>query len=203
MFRSGLVRMSLLLACVVSLSAAGVRAADNPKDPKVVSVALAKAIAAEDLKAIHQLCTGTAEQFQTVETMATALGSIRKFKSACDKQFGPANSLSKNLAGMPDLVAEAKKETFKSEGDVATAVNKDKPDEKHPMKLKLVDGEWKVDLASMGDEVATQAAVMASVAKVFKEGADDINAGKYGTAEEAAAAIFPKLQAAQQGAKKQ
>lgn len=191
MIRFNSIKTPALLACLV-LFAAQVRAADEPKD---VAVAFAKTIKSGDKKAAHDLCVGTPEQIKTIDTLIDMMSTILKFKDACDKKFGADNLLSKNMAGgMPDIAVEAAKAEYKVEGDTATAVDKAKPDEKNPMKLKKTDGTWKVDLASMGDDAA-QAAQAAPMMKIMAETTEEINAGKYKTVEEAAVAFGTKMQA--------
>ena len=180
----------VLFACIAVFAAASLRAADEPKD---VAVAFAKAIMAGDKKATHDVAAGTEEQLKTLDTMTDAMHAILKFKEACDKKFGADNVLSKNMAGgMPDLVAEVSKSEFKVDGDSVTVVDKDKPDDKHPLKLKKVDGKWKVDLSAMGDDAKD---MPPGLVKTFTELTADITDGKYKTAEEAAGAFAQKMQA--------
>ncbi|HLX61280.1 MAG TPA: hypothetical protein VKX17_08370 [Planctomycetota bacterium] len=179
----------VLFACIALIAAVSIRAADEPKD---VAVAFAKAITEGDKKATHEVAAGTEEQLKTLDLMTDMLHGILKFKAACDAKFGAENVLSKSMAGgVPDLVDEVKKSEAKEEGDTVTFIDKAKPDDKHPLKLKKVDGKWKVDLSSMGDEAKDMPAGMG---KMFGDFADEINAGKYKTAEEAAVAFQKKMQ---------
>jgi len=95
------------------------------------------------------------------------------------------------MGGMPDLVAEIKKNEIKVDGDSAVMIDKNKPDEKDPLKFKKVDGKWKVDLSTLKDE-ATKGAPPGFV-KNLNDMADDINADKYKTVQDAAQAFQAKM----------
>lgn len=183
------------LALVAPARAAETGAADKVdfSDPKPVAVAFAKAMVAGDAKAVRATAVGTDEEFKTVEALGAIFPAIKKFKAACDAKFGPDNLLSKNMAAGQDPAAEVEKSDVKVDGDTATVTNKNKPDEKEPMKLKKVEGKWKVALSSMGKDAGGIAKKAPAVAKVFGDAAADIEAGKYQNAQDAMLGLAPKM----------
>ena len=80
-------------------------------------------------------------------------------------------------------------------------MKKDTNDKSPPMKLKKVDGNWKVDLSSLPKENMDQMMkVIPSISKAFTELATEITAGKYKTAMEAKDAMGQKMLAAMMSA---
>ena len=78
----------------------------------------------------------------------------------------------------------------KIDGDKATLT----PKTGTPIKLKKVDGDWKVDGSELPAASAGAAGAMFdNMAKAAKETTDDINAGKYKTAAEAKTAFSQKM----------
>lgn len=195
--RASLMVLAALVCAGVSTQSA--HAAADLSTPKGAAVALAKGVMAGDNAAIREASTGTEEEYKTAEAMGTVMSSMLKFANACETKFGKDNVLSKSFAGqIPDLGAKMEASEIKVEGDTATVIDKDKPNDESPMKLKKVGGSWKVDLSSMDADAKQFAVAGLKLAAVFNKAAEDINAGKYKSAEEAAVAIAPEMQKALQ-----
>jgi hypothetical protein len=195
MFRPSPMKSLVVAACVATVPAAA-RAAEpvDADSPKAVAVAFVEAVTKADDATVDALGTGTPQQVADTKAVARMLAAIFAFTKACDAKFGPDNAVSKSMsAAMRDPVGEAKASDYKVEGDVATAVNKDKPGNKTPMKLKRVAGKWKVDLASLGDDQGEVARKAPALVKVFNDAAREVGEGKHHTAEAAALAIQPKV----------
>ena len=146
--------------------------------------------------AIAESSVGTADQLAQAQALASVFPATKHFRQACDARFGPDNDISKGMAAVPDLLTEIQSADIRIEGDSATVVDKDKPDAKEPMKLKKVDGKWKVDLSSMGADVGEQARKCPAIVRVLKEATADVIASRYKTAVEAAEAMAPKMEKA-------
>jgi len=164
--------------------------------PKGAAVAFAKAIQNGDKEGVRAVCIGKDEEIKAVESMASAMGAIKKFRTACNDKFGADNILTKSFPADQDLAAEAEKTEFKVDGDTATSVPKPGEDAKDKATMKKVDGKWKLDVASIGKDKLAQAGQMAKIGKVLEDFAAEITAGKYKTVEEAAVAMGPKMQEA-------
>ena len=172
----------------------GVKGAGLAESPKEVALAFAKALSAGDKKGMRELCVGSEEHAKTAEVLSDLVVGMEKFKKACVARWGPGNALSKGMSGdMPDLVALVQGSEVKVEGERATVVNTGKPDAKDPLKLKLVEGKWKVDLDSMGKDAAGEALKLQKIIKVLGEMADEIAQGKFPTEEAAGAAFGGKM----------
>jgi hypothetical protein len=73
------------------------------------------------------------------------------------------------------------------DGDSATVNNKTNP--QNSMKLKKVDGQWRVDLSA----AAKQSAFIKSLTGAMNEVATEINDGKFKTADDAITELRTKL----------
>jgi hypothetical protein len=79
---------------------------------------------------------------------------------------------------------------LKEEGDTATLTNKDRAQDS--LKLKKVDGQWRVDLSSQSQ----QAPLIKSLGSLMGDVATEINDGKYKTVDEAQMAMNTKVMTA-------
>jgi hypothetical protein len=188
-----------MIACAAAIPSF-VRAADEKapdlSTPKGAAIAFAKAVQDGDKAGVRAVCIGNDEELKAMESMAGAMGAIKKFRTACDDKYGKDNLLTKNFPADQNLTAEAEKAEFKVEGDIAKSIPKPGEDQKDQATLKKVDGKWKIDVASIGKDKLAQAGQMAKIGKVLEDFAAEITAGKYKTVEEAAIAMGPKMQEA-------
>ncbi|HEY2587948.1 MAG TPA: hypothetical protein VGI81_19550 [Tepidisphaeraceae bacterium] len=125
---------------------------------------------------------------------------MKKLQDASVARFGDQG---KNLTGGgngPDFSEWSKKideATVKQEGDAATLTQKDSGE---PLKLKKINGEWKVDVSPMTSEMASMGTAMIdSMSKAASETADEIKAGKYKTPQEAQQALSSKMMSSSLG----
>ena len=126
--------------------------------------------------------------------MAAIFAGMKNYEAAARAKFGDAGKVGDD--DKMDLVADVEKSKFPVQGDTATAVKKDKTDDKNPMKLVKKGGEWKVDLSSLPADMKPVAAAGTKVKKAFDDTAGEISAGKYKTADEAKAASQQRMAAA-------
>jgi hypothetical protein len=183
-----------LMLCVLALLACGVFGCKNDlSTPKGAARAFAKAM--EDGDAAEAKRASTGGDPQIIEAMAKMTGNMKKLHDASVAKFGDQG---KSVAGGggngPDFSEWSKKideANVKEEGDTATLTQKDGGE---PMKLKKVNGEWKVDTTPLTGEMASMGTAMIdSMSKAAAETADDIKAGKYKTAQEAQEALGSKM----------
>ena len=96
----------------------------------------------------------------------------------------------------PEQAAQLAAATVEIDGDTATVHIPDRP---MPIKLRMVVGNWLIDLADFAaanpQQLSEQAEIDHSLATVMQETADEITAGKYASAQEAESAIQQKIHA--------
>jgi hypothetical protein len=178
---------------------ASVALADSKPDlssPKSAAMAFGTALLAGDSAGIKATSMGTDNDFKVVDAMGQMVGAMKKLSDAAVAKWGKDNALSKGSMA-PDIQKELEESEVKIDGDSATIIKKDKSDAKSPMKLKKVDGNWKVDLGSLPKEGMDQLVKMApAMAKAAAEVSAEIAADKYKTADEAQQALGAKMLAA-------
>jgi hypothetical protein len=158
--------------------------------PKAAAQSFAKAMESGDAEAAKAACTGADPKI--IEAMAGMSATRKKLHDAAVAKFGDdaksIGSFDGNDADMKKMVDESEE---KIDGDTATL----KPKSGEPLKLKKIDGSWKVDMSQhlgMGD-TAEATKMMGTMSKAAGETADEINAGKYKTAKEAEQAMQQKM----------
>jgi hypothetical protein len=139
---------------------------------------------------------GTDEQRKIVEGMADLMAQMRRFKAACAAKYGEKNELGSGIPGDDAFLADAMKTEFQIEGDIAKPLPRDGKKSEDMTGLRKVDGVWKVDFNTLSKEKLAEAAKLVKLNKVFKETADEIEAGKHATVEDAAKAVGPRLEEA-------
>src|SRR6476469_4723925 len=77
-------------------------AADAPdtSTPKAAAISFAKALQSNDATTLKAICVGGEEEQKAVETLAGAMGAMRRFKEACAAKWGKDNQLG---GAIPDL----------------------------------------------------------------------------------------------------
>lgn len=164
--------------------------------PKGAALAFGNALVSGDNAGLRASSTGTEGDYKICESLGTMVSAMKKLSDAAAAKFGKDNVISKSGKDM-DIAAELEKSEVKQDGDSATIINKDKPDDKNPMKLKKVGSDWKVDLASLPKEGMDQIVKMApAMAKAASEVTAEIAAGKYQKAEDAQQQLGQKMLAA-------
>jgi hypothetical protein len=168
--------------------------------PEAAAKSFVDALEKGNADAAKAAAVATPEQATALEAMSEAMSGFRKLNEAAVARWGEAG---KQVAGdMQDMDISAKldKATVSVEGDTATLRTEDEEDE--PLKLRRVDGQWKVDLsAMMGDEDISQAVPMfRAMGKAAREVGGEIAEGKFQTAEEAQQAMAMRMLGAMFGA---
>jgi hypothetical protein len=196
----------LIAGCQSSKSgpgvAGGVGGAPSPpplnlSTPKDAAISFGKAVEAGDLAQAQAVSITDAGTKELLAAMVPLVGALKKLDTAAVAKFGPAG---KNVAGGGNPGAQFSGQyedaEVKESGDTATVTGKKGGE---PLKLKKVDGQWKVDLASM-TKGPDDARAMAMALPMFKgmttsaeETTAEITAGKYKTADEAKQAFTAKM----------
>ncbi len=187
--RSAPVRFLAALACCAALITAGCDG-DDLSTPKGAAQTFASAMESGDVETAKRASTGADPKM--IETMAKAMGSMKKLKEAAISKFGDEGKRITSDSGDLDLTRKVNEAEEKIEGDTATLTTKG--DMGTPMKLKKIDGSWKVDGSEMAGPAAGMGiAMFEAAAKAADELANEISAGKYKTADEAKTAMTQKM----------
>jgi hypothetical protein len=166
---------------LVGLAAIGVRADDAPdlSTPKKAAMAFTKAVETGDLNGVKTTSVGSEADYQLVQSIMDFLAANQLLRQAAIDRFGqPA---SEQIPDLSNLSKQVEQGAEKMDGDTATV---GKADDKEPMKLKKIDGQWKCDLSAIPDKQQVSKA-MPKMRQIMLDVTTDIKAGKYKTVEEA------------------
>lgn len=156
--------------------------------PKKVSLAFVSALVAGDIPGMRALATGTGGQvFTYYSGLADLVASQHIFVEALRAKFGDTCSLPpeiEHLGNLPPMPANYDQLAEKIDGDTATLVD---PAGHAGVKLKKVDGAWKVDLDSadaalppgVPERMAAQQQQFATIKKGFNQATAKILDGTY------------------------
>jgi hypothetical protein len=186
---------TLMLGLVAMAASAG---APDKEEIKKAANAFATALAGGDAAAAKAACIGAEAETALVEDMIGLMNAVKKLRKAGGDKFGDAGaSLAPEQRGPgEDLARELNAADVKIDGENATITSKS--DKEEILKLKRVDGKWKIDLGAMPnkEEMLKAGPVIRTMAKAANDTAAEIAAGKFKTADEAKAALakmFPAL----------
>lgn len=174
------------------------RAAEvNQSTPKDTVISFAKALDAGDAASIKQLVTGTDKQVAMMEGAGNMMSAMKRMQDAAVAKWGDAGKAIAGEMGKPsdEILKNIDKAEIKEEGDTATFKGQN---DKETVKLKKVDGKWKIDLASMPDQGELEKAgpALKAMTKAADDTATDIKADKFKTVDEAKQAFGMKVMAA-------
>lgn len=176
------------------------RAADQD-DVKAAALAFAKVLEAGNAADVKAACTGTDKEMAIVDGMVEVLGAMKSLSRAAVAKFGDAGKGIMQEQENPgeQIKKQVESAEIKIEGDNATITAKG---EGEPLKLKKVDGKWKINLDAMPnkDEMEKAGPMMKAMVKACNETITDIKADKYKTVDEAKTALGMKMMAAMTGA---
>jgi hypothetical protein len=186
---------AFMVGCGKSGSASS---APLPTAPKDVVAAFAKAVDSGDSATVHALATGSDQDFGMMNDFSQFEAANGRAKAALVTKFGDHPDLFNPLDRTVNMMStHLQAIDIKVNGDSATVVDTNHPDDPNPMMLKQVNGSWKVDLSSADkDPTAAQGAQqMKTSAKNLDGVTADITAGKYATPQQAVTAVTAVLQA--------
>lgn len=180
----------LLVLVAVVAAAADI----DPSSPRSALKSLYEALEASDATAVRNLFYATSEpERELADAFAAQIAAARNLGEAAAKKYGATgDALSK---GMPakDLIAQLPSAHVATDGDAATVKI---PSQQNPLRLKRIDGNWKILVSDYaGENITGQTAVMKDMTAVFNTIATDINADKLPTPADAQKALQLKLQA--------
>ena len=175
---------------LVGLIALPARADDAAaaESPRKVAIAFAKGVETGDMAAVKATAVGTESDYTFVQAIMGLIGANKELRAAAIEKFGE-DGKQISTEDLSNISKQMEQGDEKIDGDNATI---GKPDEKDPMKLKKVDGAWKVDLASIPEKEQMSKA-MPKMQKVMSDAAADIKAGKYKSIDEAKTAVGQQI----------
>ncbi len=221
MFAANLKRLCAVAMASGALFVGTMVQAEVKKDlssPKAALTTLAHAMDQGDKEAAKAAVDGTDKHMKAIEGMVDLMKGMKELQAAAKDKYGqiPAEF---EQAGMDKMVAQVDKATVKEEGDTAVVTMPEEPRpegapaptpeeaaasaKSRELKMKKVNGDWKLDAASMmqGQELTDQQLQQFSMmSKVASETAQEIRDGKYPTYQEAMQAMGQKMMAAMMGA---
>lgn len=198
-----------LVALCAILAAAGFRsfAEDKPdtSNPKGAVSAFFKAMEKGDIPEAKSMATGSQKQLAILETLVPLMSGFKQLENAAVKKWGEEGKkvLAEGQGGGGtsfNMDEELKNAKVDEKGDMATITpgeqSKSAGKDKSPMKLKKIEGKWKIDLASLpseglDDPNATR--ILKAMGDIAKATAAEVDAGKYATAEDAKKAMGEKM----------
>jgi len=181
-----------LLCCRVAL------AADD--DPKGVATAFFKAMETGDLPAAKALAVGNEKQLAVLDVLVPVFHSFKQLEAAAVKKWGEEGrkTLTEGPGGGLNIAEKLKNAKVDVKGDAATITPVDtKPDDKNnEMKLKKVEGKWRLDMASIpaeGFDDPKALKMFKGMAEIAQTTAKEVDQGKYASANDAKQAMGQKI----------
>jgi hypothetical protein len=194
--------LAALLACALVALLAVARPApaqDIKSDsPKGAASAFFKAMESGDAKAAKSMAVGSDKQLSMLDLLVPVVSSFKQLENSAVKKWGEEarKTLSQGQGSSMDFDKELKAATEKVEGDTATITSAKPEQQKEPMKLKKVEGKWKVDMSSVpaeGLDNPQTAQMMRVMSDAAKSTASEIDQGKYASAQDARQAMTQKI----------
>lgn len=195
-----------LAICALVILAQPILADDAPDalTPKHAAESFCKAMENGDVAGAKALAVGSEKQLTVLETIVPFVQSFKQLENAAFKKWGESgrNELTASPGGANrfDVYDRIKTDREEISGDTATLTTTDpKATDRSPMKLKKVNGQWKMDLASVQDEGMDDpknVKIFKSMAEIAKTTASEIDQGKYADAASAKQAMGQKILAA-------
>jgi hypothetical protein len=191
--------VALALCAMIALNRPTIAQDYTADSPKGVASQFFKAMESGDAKAARAVATGSDKQLAMLDLLVPVISGFKQLENAAVKKWGEEarKTLSQTGGGAGmDFEKQLKASTEKIDGDTATITSANPEQQREPMKLKKVDGKWKVDMSSMKAEnmdnpqTAKMLQVMSDAAKAT---AAEVEQGKYQNADEAKKAMGQKI----------
>jgi hypothetical protein len=164
--------------------------------PQAAAMTFVRAIEAGDADTARRAAIAGGIEWDMVDALAHATTGMRKLRASATRRFGETETKRVIDPRSPlDLSQRLKDADVASDGNVATITPKDG---QNPLKLKNVDGEWKVDVGALtrGQDITRAAPLFHAVGVAATEAAAELDAGKYQSVRELQDALQSKMFAA-------
>ncbi|HET6246181.1 MAG TPA: type II secretion system protein GspG [Tepidisphaeraceae bacterium] len=181
------------LAGLLPLFASACEHAPSATTPKQAAAIFAKAAKAGDMDTLHKVAFGTDAEFDLAKGFGEQAQAFEHFSAAAADKFGTDG----NTRGMSlDIASELDSTEEKIDGDSAQLIsNAGNGEESEPIRLKKIDGGWKIDLSFLDKDAAARESSekLPAVAKVWDKATEEVKAGKFDTFAHAKAAVGFRL----------
>ena len=153
--------------------------APETSTPKKAGVAFAKAVQTGDITKAKTLATGTDAEWTVVKLLSDISVAMKKLEAAAAKKYGDEGKFPQGV--LMDLVVDFQSMEEKIEGDNATLISKERPDDKFPPTLKKTGEGWKMDLSNMSQDpgLASLVEAVPLMLKRLKAVTGNVESGKY------------------------
>jgi len=197
-------RLAPVLALCGALIAAPLSVrADDAADVKAAATGFFKAMETGNAAEAKAAASGSDKQLALLDTLVPVVSAFKQLENAAVKKWGEEGrkTLTQGQGGGPNpfnFEEELKKADVKVDGGNATimAANAKPEEKKEPMKLKKVEGKWKMDMGSIpseGLDDPNTTKMLKAMADVAKSTATEIDQGKYASANAAKEAMGQKI----------
>jgi hypothetical protein len=198
MFRGAIAAVAL---CALILTTRPALAEDDASTPKGAAGLFFKAMEKGDVATAKTMVVGTDKQVAVLDVLVPFVSSLKQLEASALKKWGEegrkAITAGPGGSGGMDFAGELKNAKEEVTGDAAT-ITSGKDPKKDPMRLKKVDGKWKLDMGSLQAEKMDDPGArrtITAVSDLAKSTAKEIDDGKYASAEEAKQSMTAKLMA--------
>jgi hypothetical protein len=166
--------------------------------PKAVALAFAGSIEKGDAATARGLVPGDEAHARWVEAAAALSVALKKLDAAAAARFGDAGkAVSRNQLHLTDAAKSLEQAQEKVDGDSATLTV---PGRAEPLVLKKVEGKWQLQVGpAAAGEAESQLALYARLTRAAQRTAEELAAGTYATAEQAAKVFAARVLDARMG----
>jgi hypothetical protein len=194
-------RLTLAVALCASIALVRPTTAQEIKadSPKGAAQAFFKAMEVGDAKAAKAIATGSEKQLAMLDLLVPVVSGFKQLENAAVKKWGEEGrkALSQGQGGGGfDFEKELKASTEQVTGETATITSSKPEQQREPMKLKKIEGKWRVDMSSLpaeGLDNPQTSKMLQAMSDAAKATATEIDQGKYTTAQQAKEAMGQKI----------
>jgi hypothetical protein len=194
-------RVNILLALILCAGPVWAIEVDQ-STPKATALSFAKALEAGDGAAAHQLVFGTEQEMGVIDATITFTNAVKKLHDAAVKKYADKADEATGTGLTVDSSKALEDTEIKEEADTATLTNTKAQGSQAPMKMKKIDGKWKVNLsetfsgaAALGQDSAKMQSMLKDWTDAVTEVADEVEKGQYPLPADAKQALEARLMA--------
>ena len=185
--------MKTLLMMLVTLLVSAAVTAQDLSTPKSAARAFTEALDKGDATAARAAAVTDEKNAAFVDVMTEFMKETRKLNEAAIERYGDAGKDVGGAESQKDLTKYYDEAEITETGDTATITRQDEPSK--ALRLRKVENEWKVDVASLlGSEIDIEktVAMFRALNAAMREVAAEITEGKHASADAAKYALAMK-----------
>lgn len=168
------------------------RAEEKPdlSTPKKAATAFARAVQRGDMAAVKAVSIGEDEDYKIIESLSHLIDAGGKLQDAAVAKFGEAGRQATQDV-QSDFARHVEQGEEHIDNQTASVGGRDRQD---PLRLKKVEGDWKVDLSTFRQREQLQS-IVPKILKVMTDAIAGIESGKYKSAQEVHEALQQQVSA--------